>query len=921
MPKLLSRKFAKDLPEILVSTYFEKKKRYHRDGLFSEHIFGLENNYTCRCGIYHGKHAEGSVCNGKFCDGLEITNSLKRRRQYAKITLPIPLLNRTYLSLVKKIIPDTEKELFSDIDKLMKSHRNILYYVDNELVLRSMNEDEQFSDLKIDYWQMHEAVEKLIKYIIAEYMIVDPTNKDYKMLLDKLEEHLFLYEVIVIPPAMRPISQINPTTNSVDQLNQYYYQLLVKKEIMAAGDIDVTRHMQIYQQYYAQFQYTVDELHKYIIENISKKEGLIRGNILGKRIDFSGRAVIAPSPTISLDECILPYRMVLELYKIPIAKKLIQNGQFKLIHHALECVEACQFHNDPQLLSFCRDVIGDDVCLLNRQPSLHKLSLVAFKIKVSLVDVIYIHPMVCQGFNADFDGDAMAVYLPVTPEAQKEAKQQALSTKCLLNPTDMKITTTPSQEMVLGLYLLSISTDNEYGKKVIFKDTEMTVGMKIINECFPDSFPVINEKITSNVIRQYIYDAFNKYNGDIKDILDNIKTVGFKYATAIGHTISLKGMYSQTKLRDEIYAMPKITDQIKEISGDRVMKFLRKNFQYADMIESGARGSWDQARQLILSRGFISNFKGNILATPIKNSFVDGLTPEEFFNSSFGCRKGLLDVAVKTSFSGYLFRKFAFACSNLMIDHENEDCGTTDYMAIYIPDLKTSQSLIGRWITFDRNIHDLILVKPSNLKKFVNKKIYVRSPIYCQTEKLCKKCYGELYKHLNNSRFVGSIAAQALGESNTQMVLRTFHTSGVASIDDNAINESDEMEQNDIVSALTLISKLVHKYEKDRNADDLVNDLYSIYSKDRFFMHVHFECLVAQLMWFDDKDKWRTVEDRKNKPYQMKSIVSIPSLESWIMGISFSNTKRELINGLLRPGIYSGGVIDKIMCGISYKNI
>jgi len=409
MPKLLSRQFAKDLPEITTSNYFEKKKRYHKDGLFSEHIFGLSNNYTCRCGIYHGKHSEGQIskCNGKFCTDLLITNSIKRRRQYAKITLPIPLINRTYISHLKRTLPSIEKDLYNDITKLMKSYRTILVKYEDEFILKTLGDDENFNDIKYEYWQMHEAVEKLVRYVIEVYLTIDPDNKDFKLLLDQLEEHLFLYEVIVIPPSMRPISQINPTTNSVDQLNQYYYQLLVKKEIMAAGDIDVTRHMKIYQQYYLQFQKTVDELFDYIIGNISKKEGLIRGNILGKRIDFSGRAVIAPSPTIELNECILPYRMVLEFYKIPIAKKLIEKGHFSFLHNALEKVELCQFHNDPELIELCREIIGDDVCLLNRQPSLHKLGLIAFNIKVEPVDVIYIHPMVCRGFNADFDGDCV----------------------------------------------------------------------------------------------------------------------------------------------------------------------------------------------------------------------------------------------------------------------------------------------------------------------------------------------------------------------------------------------------------------------------------------------------------------------------------------------------------------------------------
>jgi len=407
MPKLMDKKFVEDLPEITTSKYFEKKKRYHRDGLFSEYIFGLEKPYTCRCGIYHGKYAEGQVCNGKFCDGLEITSGMKRRRQYAKIVLPIPVLNRTYLSLLKKIL-SKENNLFDIIKKLMKSHRNIVYTnIDGEVIFRELSEDDKIEDIKFDYLQLHDAVEKIVSYTIDLYLSIEPDNEEYLMLKDNLKDHLFKNEIIVIPPAMRPISQINPTTNSVDQINQFYYQLLVRKEIIAASDVDIKKHLNIYQNYYSQLQYIVDELHEYVIKSISKKEGLIRGNILGKRIDFSGRAVIAPSPNIALDECVLPYKMVLELYKIKIAKKLIANGKFKLIHHALTCVEECQFYNDPMLLSVCREVVGDDVCLLNRQPSLHKLSLMAFKILVEVINVIYIHPLVCGGFNADFDGDSI----------------------------------------------------------------------------------------------------------------------------------------------------------------------------------------------------------------------------------------------------------------------------------------------------------------------------------------------------------------------------------------------------------------------------------------------------------------------------------------------------------------------------------
>lgn len=413
MPKLIDRKFVKDLPEITTSNYFEKKRRYHKDGLFSEYIFGLERNYTCRCGTYHGKYAEGSVCKEKCCDGLVITNSIKRRRQYAKIVLPIPVLNRTFFALMKKVFQG-EKKLFSDIEMVMRDYRTIVYKNnDGELVSRRLKNDDKHSDLTFEYFTMHEAAEKILYSYIDSILLFEPDNEEVLLLRKHIKDHFFINEIIVIPPALRPISQINPNTNSVDQINQYYYQLLVRKEIMAAIDVDISDHLKVYQNYYYQFQLIVDELYTYIINNLSKKDGLIRGNILGKRIDFSGRAVIAPSPTIELDECILPYKMVLEFYKIKIAKKLIELGNYKFIHQALKCVEEAQFYNDPCLLPICREIVGDDVCLLNRQPSLHKLGLLAFKIKVDIVDVIYIHPLVCSGFNADFDGDSIICLITI----------------------------------------------------------------------------------------------------------------------------------------------------------------------------------------------------------------------------------------------------------------------------------------------------------------------------------------------------------------------------------------------------------------------------------------------------------------------------------------------------------------------------
>jgi len=343
------------------------------------------------------------------------------------------------------------------------------------------------------------------------------------------------------------------------------------------------------------------------------------------------------------------------------------------------------------------------------------------------------------------------------------------------------------------------------------------------------------------------------------------------------------------------------------VSKEETTQYLRDNFKYAYMIESGARGSWDQVRQIVLTRGFISNFRGEIIERPIKHSFINGLTPREFFDSTNGSRKGLLDVALNTGTSGYLSRKLIFTCANLQIDKDIEDCGTTNYLQVYVDDEKKSRMLIGKW--FKEN-GTLIKMTEYNYLGYVGKIVEVRSPIYCKNPKLCTKCYGELYEMLD-TEFVGVIAAQSLGECNTQLVLRTFHTSGVAVLDKE--DEGEDMKQHDIVADLSTVSKLLHKFPKGTKPEELVAKLYTCYNLSRTIHHVHFECVVSQLMWYKDT-KWRLVDSRDNVVPKYLSVQTVPSNESWLMGLAFSNPKKHIIKGIMNSGLYHG-VMDKILCG------
>jgi DNA-directed RNA polymerase subunit beta' len=509
--------------------------------------------------------------------------------------------------------------------------------------------------------------------------------------------------------------------------------------------------------------------------------------------------------------------------------------------------------------------------------------------------VIKIHPLSCPPFNADFDGDQMAVYIPITKEAKEEVRNKISIIKNLSSPANESLTTTPSQDIILGIYFLTAGE---------FKDAD---GQKIFNDCLPEDYPEITGTVDNDRLLKILNDIKNNYSDVItSNVLDNIKRIGFKYSTLYGCTISLEDcrMDGAKELQREIYATDDIREQLVKFSDSKLEDALKENFNYSYMIESGARGSWDQVKQLVLTRGFISNFDGEILPLPIKHSLIEGLNQEEFFYSTYGCRKGLLDVALNTGTSGYLSRKLIFTCANLQIDTELQDCGTEDCLNVKVDSARKSRMLVNRYHIVKGSLYK---ITKENCLDLIDKTIYLRSPILCTSPKICQTCYGDLYKTIN-SRFIGIIAAQTLGERGTQLVLRTFHTSGSAVIQGSDDNGS--MKQKDIIGDLATVAGLLHKF-KNKTYTDIVKELFDVYAKNIY--HVHFECVVAQLMW-KGFTKWRLLKDRNTTTPTFHSIQSVPNKESWILAMAFSNPKRSILQGILYEGRYSG-VMDKILKG------
>jgi DNA-directed RNA polymerase subunit beta' len=896
MPKILNySEFCENLDEVK-SLKLIAKKKYHPDGLFSEQIFGPIKNYTCQCGTYYGPSHKKTGGKCDICK-VDIVNSDVRRKRFAKITIPIRVVNPLFYDLLVEV---GGKTLKAAIDDLMRNEKSYMYSDGVEHIV-STNESQRPTGRDVEVFERSEAIYKLV-YEIAK-MFAGNGVEAWQIVLDNID-NLLINQIIVLPPDLRPASKGGGGKHLMDKINRYYTQILTKKELMQGTTLNIRRDKKLYYDYFRRLQKDVNELYNRILEKMAKKEGLIRGNILGKRIDFSGRAVITPDPSLTLDECKLPYFMILEMFKLQVAKRIIEMGKFKLLNKAIDFVDRCIVLKNPDLFNVAKEIVEGKMCILNRQPSLHKLGMLGFKIRITSDQVIKIHPLVCPPFNADFDGDQMAVYIPVTEGAKEEIIEKIAVANNLNSPSNENLTTTPSQDIILGIYFL---TTGVYDGQL-----DGDNGIDIFNKTLPDDYPRVEEEVNEKKLLDILNDVKDKYPSDVViETLDNIKKIGFTYATLFGCTMSLENFHSESlnKLRDTIYSKGTTRQQLVSSSNKGITKALRENFDYAYMIESGARGSWDQVKQIIMTRGFVSNFDGLILPEPIKHNLVEGLTQKEFFYSTYGCRKGLLDIALNTGTSGYLSRKLIFTCANLQIDLNLEDCGTTDLLEVYVKTERKARMLVNRYQSKEGTLE---LITKQNYKDIIGKVILIRSPILCKSPKLCKTCYGDLHKKLN-SRFVGIIAAQTLGERGTQLVLRTFHTSGSATIQGED-TETDSMKQKDIIGDLASVSQLLHKF-RDKTYTDIVEELFEVYDKDIY--HVHFECVVAQLMWKNYK-KWRLLRDRHLFVPDYYSIQSVPNQESWILAMAFSNPKRSILQGILNEGRYSG-IMDKILKGESIQ--
>ena len=904
-----------------------------RDGLFCERIFGPVKDFECACGKYKRIRYKGIVCDR--C-GVEVTEKKVRRDRVGHINLVVPVAHIWYFrSLPNKMgyllgLPSKKLDMIIYYERYVVIQPGIAKNVEGEPlqkmdflteeeyldILETLPQDNSYLDdtdpnkfiakmgaeclidllARIDldelsYELRHKANTETSKQRKAEALKrlnVVEAFRDSQKNRENRPEWMIMKVVPVIPPELRPLVPLDGGRFATSDLNDLYRRVIIRnnrlKRLMEikAPEVILRNEKRMLQE-------SVDSLFdntrkssavktesnrplKSLSDSLKGKQGRFRQNLLGKRVDYSARSVIVVGPELKLSECGIPKEMAAELYKPFVIRKLIERGIVKTVKSAKKIID----RKEPVVWDILENVIKGHPVLLNRAPTLHRLGIQAFQPKLIEGKAIQLHPLVCTAFNADFDGDQMAVHLPLGPEAILEAQLLMLASHNILNPANGAPVTVPSQDMVLGLYYMTkerkstkdvpvkgegltfyspeevtiafneekvelnagikvrtndIDEEGNTVKKII----ETTVGRVLFNEVVPEAAGYINEVLTKKSLRGIIGGILKVTDiPTTGNFLDEIKNMGYKFAFQGGLSFSLgdiiipeekttmiaeannevdgivmnynMGMLTQKERYNQVIDIwGRTNNQLTELS----MKRLREDQQGFNsvymMLDSGARGSKEQIRQLTGMRGLMAKPKkstaggGEIIENPILSNFKEGLSILEYFISTHGARKGLADTALKTADAGYLTRRLVDVSQDVIINED--DCGTL--RGLDVTPLKKNDEIVeslsdrieGRVALQDvfHPLNDELLVGAGEVISSQSANaieasgldvVQVRSPLTCESQRgICAKCYGQSLSTLNNVQIgeaVGVIAAQSIGEPGTQLTLRTFHVGGVA---------------------------------------------------------------------------------------------------------------------------------------------
>ena len=904
-----------------------------RDGLFCERIFGPVKDYECACGKYKRIRYKGIVCDR--C-GVEVTEKKVRRDRVGHINLVVPVAHIWYFrSLPNKIgyllgLPSKKLDMIIYYERYVviqpgiakneegeplqamdflteEEYLNVMEQVPPENQYKEDSDPEKFIakmgaecliellsriDLKaLSYELRHKAnneTSKQRKTEALKRLQVVEAFREANERGENLPEWMIMKVVPVIPPELRPLVPLDGGRFATSDLNDLYRRVIIRNNRLKRL-VEIKAPEVILRNEKRMLQESVDSLFdntrkssavktdsnrplKSLSDSLKGKQGRFRQNLLGKRVDYSARSVIVVGPELKLFECGLPKGMAAELYKPFIIRKIIERGIVKTVKSAKKIID----RKEPVVWDILENVLKGHPVLLNRAPTLHRLGIQAFQPKLIEGKAIQLHPLVCTAFNADFDGDQMAVHLPLGPEAILESQLLMLASHSILNPANGSPITVPSQDMVLGLYymtkarkstpshkvkgegLIFYSTEevhialnekrvelnamikirtkdfNEEGE-LVYQIIESTVGRVLFNEVVPEEAGYFNVVLTKKNLREIIGDILKVTSvPETAEFLDKIKSMGYGFAFKGGLSFSLGDIIIPP---EKLTMIDEANTQVDAVIGNYNMGLITNNERYNQvidiwtstnaqltelamkrisedqqgfnsvfmMLDSGARGSKEQIRQLTGMRGLMAKPKksniggGEIIENPILSNFKEGLSILEYFISTHGARKGLADTALKTADAGYLTRRLHDVSQDVIVNIE--DCETL--RGVEVKPLKKNEEIVeslGERILGRVALHDVVNPRSNDIiveagQEIQDNEVYlienapiesveVRSPLTCAAQYgICAKCYGRNLatgKMVQRGEAVGVIAAQSIGEPGTQLTLRTFHVGGVA---------------------------------------------------------------------------------------------------------------------------------------------
>ena len=904
-----------------------------RDGLFCERIFGPVKDYECACGKYKRIRYKGIICDR--C-GVEVTEKKVRRERVGHINLVVPVAHIWYFrSLPNKIgyllgLPSKKLDMIIYYERYVVIQPGIATNLEGEAIQKmdflteedylniaeSLPQENQYLDdsdpnkfiakmgaeclidllsridlEKLSFELRHKANTETSKQrkneALKRLQVVEALKEGNKNRENK-PEWMIMKAIPVIPPELRPLVPLDGGRFATSDLNDLYRRVIIRNNRLKRL-VEIKAPEVILRNEKRMLQESVDSLFdntrkssavktdsnrplKSLSDSLKGKQGRFRQNLLGKRVDYSARSVIVVGPELKLFECGLPKNMAAELYKPFIVRKLIERGIVKTVKSAKKIIDK----KEPVVWDILENVLKGHPVLLNRAPTLHRLGIQAFQPKLIEGKAIQLHPLVCTAFNADFDGDQMAVHLPLGPEAILEAQLLMLASHNILNPANGSPVTVPSQDMVLGLYYMTKLRKSTKEVKILgegltfyspeeviiaynekrvdlnaqvkvrtqdFNQSgvleiqliETTVGRVLFNEKVPAAAGYINEVLTKKSLRDIIHGILKVTSvPETASFLDEIKSLGYNFAFKGGLSFSLGDIIipkekhtmidAANKQVDGImanYNMGLITNnerynqvidiwtstnaELTELSMKRIREDQQGFNSVYMMLDSGARGSKEQIRQLTGMRGLMAKPKksnaggGEIIENPILSNFKEGLSILEYFISTHGARKGLADTALKTADAGYLTRRLVDVSQDVIVN--SDDCGTL--RGITIEPLKKNEEvvetleerIVGRTSlndVYDPITEELLVSAGEHISELIARKIEnsaiesieVRSPLTCEAKTgICAKCYGRNLatgKMVQKGEAVGVVAAQSIGEPGTQLTLRTFHVGGIA---------------------------------------------------------------------------------------------------------------------------------------------